>query len=58
LPGINEKPFSISGHDKNGTFVTIRRRGSFSAKLVDLKEGDRVGVRGPYGRPFELTENC
>ena len=58
LPGINEKPFSISGHDKNGTFITVRRRGSFSAKLVDLKEGDRVGVRGPYGRPFELTENC
>ena len=58
LPGINEKPFSISGHSKNGTFITARRRGSFSSKLVDLKVGDRVGVRGPYGRPFELTEKC
>ncbi len=58
LPGINEKPFSIAGHDDNGVFITVRRRGSFSGRLVDLREGDRVGVRGPYGRPFELVENC
>lgn len=58
LPGINEKPFSIAGKDKNGVFITVRRRGRFSGKLVDLKEGDQVGVRGPYGRPFELVKNC
>ncbi len=58
LPGINEKPFSIAGHDKNGVWITVRRRGDFSGKLVDLKVGDMVGVRGPYGRPFELVENC
>ena len=58
LPGINEKPFSIAGHDDNGVFITVRRRGSFSGRLVDLKEGDLVGVRGPYGRPFDLVEDC
>lgn len=58
LPGINEKPFSIAGHDKEGILITVRKRGDFSGKLVDLKEGDRVGVRGPYGRPFDLVENC
>ncbi len=58
LPGVNEKPFSISGHDKEGLLITVRKRGSFSSRLIGLKEGDRVGVRGPYGRPFDLKENC
>jgi len=58
LPGINEKPFSIAGHDDAGVFITVRRKGGFSARLVDLKEGDRVGIRGPYGKPFDLVDNC
>jgi dihydroorotate dehydrogenase electron transfer subunit len=58
LPGIDEKPFSIAGHDKTGVLITVRRRGPFSGRLIDLKEGDLVGVRGPYGRPFDLIENC
>ncbi|MBW1850881.1 MAG: dihydroorotate dehydrogenase electron transfer subunit [Deltaproteobacteria bacterium] len=58
LPGINEKPFSIAGHDKDGVLITVRRRGSFSSRLVDLKEGDLVGVRGPYGKPFDMVKNC
>ncbi len=58
LPGINEKPFSIAGHDKDGLLITVRKRGSFSGRLVDLKVGDRVGIRGPYGRPFDQVENC
>jgi len=58
LPGINEKPFSIAGQDDSGVFITVRRRGSFSGRLADLKEGDLLGVRGPYGTPFNLVENC
>jgi len=57
LPGVNEKPFSIAGHDDTGVLITVRRRGYFSGRLIDLKEGDLVGVRGPYGRPFDLIEN-
>ncbi len=58
LPGIDEKPFSIAGRDDNGVLITIRRRGMFSSRIADLKAGDLVGVRGPYGRAFELIENC
>lgn len=58
LPGINEKPFSIAGSSKDGVLITVRRRGSFSGKLADLQVGDRVGIRGPYGRPFDLERRC
>ncbi len=58
LPGINEKPYSIAGHDQNGVIITVRRRGGFSSRLADLKVGDMLGVRGPYGKAFELFENC
>ncbi len=58
LPGIDEKPFSIAGQNPDGTFITVRRRGDFSSRLCDLGVGDLVGVRGPYGTSFELTENC
>ncbi|SPD75160.1 Dihydroorotate oxidase electron-transfer subunit [uncultured Desulfobacterium sp.] len=58
LPGLNEKPFSIAGHDSDGVMVTVRRRGAFSGRLVELKEGSLIGIRGPYGRPFKLVGNC
>jgi len=58
LPGINEKPFSIAGHDDNGACITVRQRGSFSGKLGALNVGDQVGIRGPYGTSFELVDNC
>ena len=29
LPGINEKPFSIAGHSKDGVLITVRRRVPF-----------------------------
>ncbi len=57
LPGINEKPYSIAGHDRNGILITVRRRGSFSSRLADLNTGDLVGIRGPYGKAFQLIEN-
>jgi len=58
LPGVNEKPFSIAGHDADGPIITVRRRGGFSGRLVELKEGSLIGLRGPYGRPFTLIDNC
>jgi len=58
LPGINEKPFSIAGHDRNGILITVRRRGSFSSRLAGLNVGDLVGIRGPYGKAFQLIKNC
>ena len=58
LPGIDEKPFSIAGHNNKGVFITIRRRGPFSNRLFEIKEGALLGIRGPYGKAFDQKEKC
>jgi len=56
LPRIDEKPFSISYQDKNRFAVTVFKVGPFTEKLFKLKEGDKVGIRGPYGSTFKLEK--
>lgn len=50
LPGIGEKPFSPS-QDRNPTFL-VRTVGPFTRALRDLKPGDPLFMRGPYGKGF------
>ncbi|MFO8015664.1 MAG: dihydroorotate dehydrogenase electron transfer subunit [Candidatus Woesearchaeota archaeon] len=54
LPGIDEKPFSVSYQDSERFGITVFSAGPFSRKLNSLKEGDMVGIRGPYGRGFTM----
>jgi len=54
LPRINEKPFSISFQDKERFGITVFKVGSFTSKMFELKVGDKVGIRGPYGNGFSL----
>ncbi|KPA19483.1 Cytochrome-c3 hydrogenase, gamma subunit [Candidatus Magnetomorum sp. HK-1] len=56
IPGKGEKPFSIAGHDDDGIFITIRKRGKFSTILADSETGALVGIRGPFGNGFDLKE--
>lgn len=50
LPGVDEKPLSISYTKPLG--ITVRRVGKFTEKLFELKVGDFLGIRGPYGNGF------
>lgn len=52
LPGVDEKPISIA-HPVPLT-LTVARVGPFSTALHRVREGDKVGVRGPFGRGFQL----
>ena len=54
LPGIDEKPFALSYDNA----VTVERKGVFTKKMFELKKGDRIGVRGPYGNGFKLKNNA
>ena len=56
LPRVDEKPFAVSWQKEGRFAVTARVRGPFTKRLRDLKPGDTVGVRGPYGRAFEPRE--
>ncbi|RME37855.1 MAG: dihydroorotate dehydrogenase electron transfer subunit, partial [Thermoflexia bacterium] len=55
LPGVDEKPFSIARPDP--LTLTVARVGPFSTALHQAREGDRVGIRGPFGRGFSLMED-
>lgn len=54
IPGVDQKPYSIS-YDTGDRFgLTIFAVGPHSKAMFDLQVGDRVGVTGPYGNPFTL----
>jgi dihydroorotate dehydrogenase electron transfer subunit len=52
LPGVDEKPMSIAG--MRPLSVSAARVGPMTSALHALAAGDRVGWRGPFGRPFRL----
>jgi dihydroorotate dehydrogenase electron transfer subunit len=52
IPGISEKPFSLSYSAPLG--ITVRKLKQFTSALFDLKEGDSVWIRGPYGNGFPI----
>jgi dihydroorotate dehydrogenase electron transfer subunit len=57
LPGIDQKPFSISGCEDNQFALTIFKRGPLTEKLFTLSIGDKVGITGPFGTSFSLKPN-
>jgi len=55
IPGVDEKPYTISFHSEERFAVTIEAKGIFSQKAISLDKGDLVGVRGPFGNGFEIN---
>ena len=56
IPGVNELPMSVMiSEKKDEAGLTVRKRGESSTALYNLKIGDKIGVRGPYGNSFEIT---
>ena len=57
IPGIGEAPFtpSSSPYAEDLEF-TVMKVGRVTEALFNLKEGDLVGVRGPFGKPYPLNE--
>ncbi len=58
VPGYGEAPFTpSSSHFKRDTFdMTIMKVGRATSALFDLKPGDRVGARGPFGQRYPLEK--
>ncbi len=55
--GQGEVPISISSIRSDLIEHTVRLVGEVTEDLFKLKEGDYVGLRGPYGSPFPI-ERC
>jgi len=56
LPGLDEKPFSISADDPLA--FTVCRVGPFSEALHAIAPGGTIWFRGPFGRGFGLATGC
>ena len=55
IPGVNELPMSVMISEKvDEAGLTVRKRGESSTALYNLKVGDKIGVRGPYGNSFDV----
>ncbi len=56
IPGVDEIPLSLSSVRPNGfSSVTVAEVGEATRALNNLKTGDLIGVRGPFGTSFEIT---
>ncbi len=58
LPGVGEVPISIVSDPEDDHLYdhTIRAVGRVTRALMRLKKGDRIGVRGPFGRGWPMAE--
>ncbi len=57
VPGIGEAPISICSSPTDKNFhLTIRRVGDVTTAIHNMKEGDKVGIRGSFGNGFPVEE--
>ena len=57
LPGVDEVPMGFSSVSPNAS-MTIQRMGEATDALCALGPGDRVGLRGPLGRGFDIPKDA
>lgn len=55
IPGIDEVPMSISAININSkSRVSVRVVGEATEALVNHNVGDKIGIRGPFGKGYEI----
>lgn len=57
LYGVGEVPISIMSNDGELLVHTIRAVGRVTNAMMGLQVGDRIGLRGPYGRGWPLQQS-
>ncbi len=58
IAGIGEAPISISSSPTQGSEfeLVVRKIGNVTNKIHELSEGEKVGIRGPFGKGLYPTE--
>ena len=57
IPGINELPMSVMISNESGKAAfTVRKHGLASTGLFNIKSGEKIGIRGPYGNAFDVKQ--
>ncbi|MFH0815674.1 MAG: 4Fe-4S dicluster domain-containing protein [Methanobacteriota archaeon] len=54
IAGMGESPISVSSAPGTKTFeLVVRKVGDVTSKLHTMKAGDKIGIRGPFGKGFD-----
>lgn len=48
IPGVDEIPMAFSAANS----ITVMKVGDATSALFNLKTGDKIGIRGPFGNGF------
>ncbi len=54
VPGIGESPISICSYNEKYIELSVREVGNVTRALCQMKKGDKVGLRGPYGKGYPM----
>lgn len=52
--GVGEAPISICSSSSDYFEMSVRNVGNVSSHICNLKKGDVVGIRGPYGNGYKM----
>jgi dihydroorotate dehydrogenase electron transfer subunit len=53
VPGVDEVPMALWG-DGHPFKILVEAKGDCTKAMAAMKVGDRLGIRGPYGRPYQV----
>jgi sulfite reductase subunit B len=58
IPGVGEAPFTPSSKPsvKDIMEVSVMKVGKVTEKIHELKKGDKIGIRGPFGQGYPVDE--
>ena len=56
IPKVGEAPISISGKGRDYVEFTIRKVGRLTDGVFNLREGNMIFLRGPFGHPWPVEE--
>ncbi|MGV9171305.1 MAG: dihydroorotate dehydrogenase electron transfer subunit [Promethearchaeia archaeon] len=56
LPDVDFLPMSVSKVKGNVLEITVEKIGEGTKALFELKEGDRIGIRGPFGNTWNYED--
>ena len=58
IPGIGEAPLSMCSPpgNRDSLEISVRDVGNVTHALTNLKQGDMIGVRGPYGNGYPVSD--
>ncbi len=56
IPGIGECPLASCSYNPEYINILLRNAGNVTSALFNLKKGENVWLRGPYGKGFPVSE--